>query len=382
MQEKNKKKILVFINNRYLPEHNGAAVFFHNTAKHLSKKNFNIVVNRICRASEFKRDYKIDNILVKSLKIPNLIFDSKLMNYFYFFLSFFIRNIFNKSKYHAIHCITITWHTLIIIFISKLIHKEKKIIIDHTLKTDLKVYPNFKSRFLNNIKKHILFKADIIRAPSPFLRNQLKSIGLKNYEIFLPNINFKKFNIPKKKEKIKLKSKLKLKFEKNKFIILSVGRVSYRKGSDLLIKAFKEINKFNDFYLTLLGPCNNEFKKFKNQKDIYISDKKVNNINDYMKASDLFVLLSRNEGLGIVFFEALASGLRILLPKIPGLSNFIIGKNKYIGLESSYNVQDIKKKILFLHKKRNTNYQQTCRSRAYQVINNKKNIEKLKINWI
>ena len=71
MQEKNKKKILVFINNRYLPEHNGAAVFFHNTAKHLSKKNFNIVVNRICRASEFKRDYKIDNILVKSLKIPN-----------------------------------------------------------------------------------------------------------------------------------------------------------------------------------------------------------------------------------------------------------------------------------------------------------------------
>ena len=375
---KKKKKILVFVNNRYLPEHNGAAVFFHNTAKHLSKKNFNIVVNRICRASEFKKDYKIDNILVKSLKIPNLIFDSKLMNYFYFFLSFFIQNIFNKSKYHAIHCITITWHTLIIIFISKLINKEKKIIIDHTLNTDLKVYSGFKSRFLNNVKKHILFKADIIRALSPFLKNQLKIIGLKNHQLYLPNIDFKHFKIASKKYKKKLRSKLNI--SHNKFIILSVGRVSYRKGSDILIKAFNQINKKRKFQLILLGPCEKEFKKYKNLDGIFISDKKIDNVNEYMQAADLFAMISRNEGLGIVYIEALASGLKVLMPKIRGISDYIINQN-FIGKETTYKINDIKKHLENFHKYRKNENKKACRDRAFQIIKSNNLIRNLESNW-
>ena len=37
MIKKNRRKILVFINNRYLPDHNGAAIAFHRTAKFYQK---------------------------------------------------------------------------------------------------------------------------------------------------------------------------------------------------------------------------------------------------------------------------------------------------------------------------------------------------------
>lgn len=379
MQKKNKKKkILVFINNRYLPQHNGAAVFFHNTAKKLIKK-FDIKVNRICSYSELKKTYIKDGIVVRSFPIPDALFKNQFLNISYFFFNLFFKIFFKKFNYDTIHCVTITWHTLIVIFLIKIFDKNTKVIIDHTLFTDLKVYQTLKSELLFKLKKYILLKADIIRSPSPYLSRQLKHIGLKNHQIFLPTINYNLFKIPNKKTKIKLRSKLNI--EKNKFVLLSVGRVSLRKGSDILIKAFKMLNKKNRFKLILLGPCDHKFKKYRNEKDIYISDKKVENVDEYMKASDLFVLLSRNEGLGIVFFEALASGLRIVMPKIFGVSDFILNNNKNIGAETTYQTKDVKNKIIFFFKSRKKKYKQACRKRAYQVIHNSKIVENLNKNW-
>ena len=336
-------------------------------------------MNRICSKSNFKKKYKIDKIEVNSFTIPDSIFKFQIINILYFTINLFFKLLFKQIKFEVIHCITVTWHTLIVIYLTKILDKKKKLIIDHTLYTDLKIYPTWKSKFLFNIKKNILSKADIIRSPSPNLSKQLKTMGLNNYEIFLPNVNYNLFKIISLKNKLKLKSKLNIK--KNKFIILSVGRVCLRKGSDILIKTFKKINKKDNYFLIFLGPCDNQFKKYKNQKGIFISDKKVNNVHEYMKVSDLFVLLSRNEGLGIVFLESLASGLRILLPKIKGVSDFIIGKNKLVGKETSYNTNKIKNDINYFYQTRKKNYQQACRARAYQVINSKKIIENLYNNW-
>ena len=260
MIKKNRRKILVFINNRYLPDHNGAAIAFHRTAKFLSKK-YEIEVHRICKKSNFKRTYKLDNIKVSSYPIPDIFYKLKFVNLLYFLVSFSLKLIFKKLKGDTYHCITISFHTLLIILVTKLFNSKIKIIIDHTLNTDLNFHQTFINKFKSKIKKYILSKANVIRSLSPLLSNQLKELGLTNHQLYLPNIDFKHFKIVSKKYKKKLRSKLNI--SHNKFIILSVGRVSYRKGSDNLINKIKKINKKRKFKLILLGPCEKEFKKYK-----------------------------------------------------------------------------------------------------------------------
>lgn len=346
MVNKFKEKINVFILGRYLPEHNGAAIFFHRTAKFLTKK-YDIKVNRICCNSKFKKNYIIDDIKVNSFSIPKFLYKFRITQYLYFTIVFIYKLAFNKFNSNVFHCITITWHTLIIIYLTKLIKRKKKIIIDHTQETDLR-NDSFKSRLTLLIKVHILSKANIIRSPSPMLSKQLNNLSLNNYELYLPHIDFNLFKPIQNDELLKLKNKLKI--PPKKMIILSVGRVCFRKGSDLIIKSFKKANNKRDFYLILLGPCDPEFKKYKNQQDIFISDEKVNNVYEFMKVADIFVLMSRVEGLGIVFIEALASGLKIIMPKINGVSDYIINNNQ-IGKEINYNIDSLKNEFYKLKKK-------------------------------
>ena len=98
-------------------------------------------------------------------------------------------------------------------------------------------------------------------------------------------------------------------------LILSVGRIDYLKGYDLLLDVFEKISKINkDWKLRIIGegPSENQIKKRIEssglQERIEIVPPTRDILNEYMNAS-LCVMTSRSEGFPMVLLEAKACGL-------------------------------------------------------------------------
>ena len=103
-------------------------------------------------------------------------------------------------------------------------------------------------------------------------------------------------------------------FRDDDIVLLSVGRLHYQKGHDLLLKAFSQIadsNKRMKLVILGEGAKRQELKRFINQeglnKCVFLPGR-AGNIGEWYKRADIFVLSSRYEGFSNALKEAMASG--------------------------------------------------------------------------
>lgn len=119
------------------------------------------------------------------------------------------------------------------------------------------------------------------------------------------------------------------------FRFVSIGGLIYRKRMDLTIKAFIKAFKKNDkVFLTIFGE-GPERPKLENLirknnlgdrvKLMGLQSRK--NIANNLKKSDCFVLTSQAETFGVVYIEALASGVPVIATKCGGPEGFINDEN-------------------------------------------------------
>jgi len=107
-------------------------------------------------------------------------------------------------------------------------------------------------------------------------------------------------------------------FGNNVKTIVSMGRLDYLKGFDILINAFSEVGRHNSNWQLLIigdGPLKEELKLLTLKLDIQSKVKFLGNLRNpftYLKKSDLFVLSSRSECFGNVIIEAMACGLPVI----------------------------------------------------------------------
>ena len=93
-------------------------------------------------------------------------------------------------------------------------------------------------------------------------------------------------------------------------ILLSVGRLTYQKGFDMLIDvAYKVLNKHIDWKWIILGDGEDKEKLQEKINKLSLQDRvilegNVSNISDYYKAAGIFVLTSRYEGLPMTLLES------------------------------------------------------------------------------
>lgn len=117
------------------------------------------------------------------------------------------------------------------------------------------------------------------------------------------------------------------------FQFISVGNLLDVKGFDLLIKAFSQLEEEN---LRLLiigeGPERPKLQKLINALDLgehvdLPGSKTRYEINQLLNQSDAFVLASRAETFGVVYIEAMATGLPVIATRCGGPEEFINKSN-------------------------------------------------------
>ncbi len=132
--------------------------------------------------------------------------------------------------------------------------------------------------------------------------------------------------------------KIRNQFGINDKIVLGISSWFHkeRKGFDILFEAFSKLD--HKFVLLIIGiPKENQKEVFEYASTFGISEDKIvmpgfiDNIYEYYKAMDIFLLPSRSEGFSLALLEAAASGLPIIASNIPGNDEFIEhGKNGFL----------------------------------------------------
>lgn len=117
--------------------------------------------------------------------------------------------------------------------------------------------------------------------------------------------------------------------------ILCVGRLTYQKNQDLLLKAFSKIDT-KDWKLVFVGDGDKR-KEYENlAAKLNIENKvvftgSVQNVTDYLKTASIFVLCSRFEGFPNALIEAMYFGLPCIATNCPsGPEDIIINKKNGI----------------------------------------------------
>ena len=196
--------------------------------------------------------------------------------------------------------------------------------------------------FLQKLKKQFLYKViDIVE-------------GLYTNVIFLNQAEFDHYNkrnaviIPNFFDQTALQSPIQ---KKNQ--VISLGRLSYQKGYDLLIDAWEIVSKtIPDWTLEIYG--NGENKEALQKQ---IAAKKLghviqlnpatDHVNDKLSESKFYVMSSRFETFPMVLLEAMSNGLPVIAFDCPTGPQSMMSANDSILVERE-NVKALAKEIIFL----------------------------------
>lgn len=192
---------------------------------------------------------------------------------------------------------------------------------------------------------------DIVLIPSKSLADSLKKYGVKKTIEIVPNsINTKLFTPVSGNTE---KNNLKKSFGINGQSLIYMGRLSYEKSVEQIIKAFPLMLKEKpELKLMIVGDGPDRKKLEKMARELKVYDKIIftgylygEKLADSLKANDLFITASKSENMPVSVLEAMSAGLPVVTVKEKGLAEIIFdGENGFFA--KTDNPEDIAKKVL------------------------------------
>jgi len=161
----------------------------------------------------------------------------------------------------------------------------------------------------------------------------------------IPNgLDLSKFNKTTNERRLELRNKMKLPAHKKIFI--SVGDIAEGKNPNLIFDAFKTDDNNKLIIFLGSGPQLTQLRKLSQNSTNIKFMGKVNNVKDFLQASDYFISASLSEGMPNAVLEAMGTGLPVILSDIPSHRE-IYEKNHNCGrLFKNNNLESLKKTIL------------------------------------
>lgn len=206
---------------------------------------------------------------------------------------------------------------------------------------DLSAWP---VRLILSVRNNLFKKADMFISISSEIDEELKAAGISPSKIHtIPNsVDVSKFYPVGKQDKAKLRQKLSL--PANDKIIIFTGRLLATKGLPLLIEAWKALQPHHPHVkLLIVGggskdihDCEtflHDFVKDNHLTDSVIFTGNVSNVDEYLKASDIFVFPTEDEAFGISMIEAMACGLAAIATPVGGLKDIITPEQNGLFVE-------------------------------------------------
>ena len=197
-------------------------------------------------------------------------------------------------------------------------------------------------------------RSDLILSPSKSLANELIREGLKcSISVLQNSINI---NLFKPTENLSAKEEAKKSFGVKNRSICYMGRLSYEKSIDQIIRAFALINKkMPELNLMLIGDGPERKNLEKLARDLKINDSVIftgsllynGDLVQALQANELFVSASKSENMPLSVLEAMAVALPMVLVREKGLAELI--KENINGIfAKTDDPTDIAEKILSL----------------------------------
>jgi len=182
---------------------------------------------------------------------------------------------------------------------------------------------------------------DALVTNSPAIEGLLREMGVTTQVEYIPNgVNLARFH-PANTEALRQARAAKrasLGIPEGHTVVATVGAVMPRKGPDLAIEAWRRVLAAHpNTHLLLIGPRSDQYdpklKDFASRIDNLVSTSGapgqvhftglVDDVENWLRAADLFVLPTKREGTPNSVLEAMATGLPVVVTRYIGLSEAI-----------------------------------------------------------
>lgn len=183
--------------------------------------------------------------------------------------------------------------------------------------------------------------ADYISIPSIFVERTFIKYGIPRSKLLLNpyGVDLSSFRQIEKNDDV--------------FRVVFVGGFNIRKGGAYLLQAFSELNLPNS-ELVLIGAVNEEemnevIKNYEAPNIKFLGSKPQNELYKYYSQGSVFVMMSIEDGFGMVLTQAMACSLPLICTKNTGGEDLITKSGKEGFVIPIRGVKELKEKLSFLY---------------------------------